>query len=215
VLGIDNVVFISILTDKLPPEQRKKARVIGLSGALIMRLVLLAFISWILKLDRTLFNIFQIEFSGKDIILIIGGLFLLYKASSEIFARTEEHPLDPISVKKGLSAIIGQILLLDLVFSVDSIITAVGLVDDLWIMYTAVVVSITITLLMSGRISSYINEHPSLKILALCFLMVIGMALIADGFEFHIPKGYIYFSMAFSLFVNMVQISRHKQPQST
>jgi predicted tellurium resistance membrane protein TerC len=214
VLGIDNVVFISILTDKLPPEQRKKARFIGLSCALIMRLILLAFISWILKLDKTLFEIAQNEFSGKVVILILGGLFLLYKASAEIFVRTEDQHHSAINVKNGLTAIIGQILLLDLVFSVDSIITAVGLVDELWIMYTAVIVSISITLLLSGKISSYINEHPSLKILAWCFLMVIGMALIADGFDFHIPKGYIYFSMAFSLFVNMVQISRQdKHPK--
>jgi predicted tellurium resistance membrane protein TerC len=209
VLGIDNIIFISLLTDKLPKEKRSKARLIGLSLALVLRLILLAGISWILKLDQELFQISGRPFSGKDLILIAGGLFLLYKSSKEIFEKTEDH--EPTHIKKGHSSfnnIIGQILLLDLVFSVDSIITAVGLVDELWIMYVAVIVSITIMLLVSKKISNFINKHPSLKVLALCFLMMIGLALIAEGFRLHIPKAYIYFSMAFSFFVNIMQIRK-------
>ncbi|MCD6018066.1 MAG: Integral rane protein TerC [Bacteroidetes bacterium] len=208
VLGIDNIIFISLLTDKLPAETRGKARLIGLSLALILRLVLLAGISWILKLDQALFTVFNKSFSGKDIILIAGGLFLLYKSSKEIFEKTEDKEHSGIKVYSSFKSTIGQILLLDLVFSVDSIITAVGLVDELWIMYVAVIVSITIMLLVSKKISGFINRHPSLKVLALCFLMMIGLALIAEGFHLHIPKAYIYFSMAFSFFVNLVQIKK-------
>jgi predicted tellurium resistance membrane protein TerC len=208
VLGIDNIIFISLLTDKLPKEKRSKARLIGLSLALILRLVLLAGISWILKLDQELFNVFNKSFSGKDIILITGGLFLLYKSSKEIFEKTEDKEHTGIKMYSSFKSTIGQILLLDLVFSVDSIITAVGLVDELWIMYVAVIVSITIMLLVSKKISGFINKHPSLKVLALCFLMMIGLALIAEGFKLHIPKAYIYFSMAFSFFVNLIQIKK-------
>lgn len=208
VLGIDNIIFISLLTDKLPSETRGKARLIGLSLALILRLVLLAGISWILKLDQELFKVFHKSFSGKDIILIAGGLFLLYKSSKEIFEKTEDKEHKGIKVYSSFKSTIGQILLLDLVFSVDSIITAIGLVDELWIMYVAVIVSITIMLLVSKKISGFINKHPSLKVLALCFLMMIGLALIAEGFQLHIPKAYIYFSMAFSFFVNIVQIKK-------
>ncbi len=208
VLGIDNIIFISILTDKLPKENRQKARTLGLSLALISRLVLLAGISWIMKLDQTLFTISGNEISGKDLILILGGLFLLYKSNKEIFEKTEEHDIHTPNVAKSFRKIIGQIILLDLVFSVDSIITAVGLVDELWVMYVAVIVSISIMLSVSGAISNFINEHPSLKILALCFLIMVGIALMAEGFGFHIPKGYIYFSMAFSFFVNIIQIRK-------
>lgn len=205
VLGIDNIIFISILSDKLPPENRKKARVVGLTLALVMRLILLAGISFIMKLDQTLFSISGNDFSGKDLILIVGGLFLLYKSSKEIFEKSEEHEDNGPIIQKSFPKIIGQILLLDLVFSVDSIITAVGLVDELWVMYAAVIVSMAVMLLVSGAISKFVSDHPSIKILALCFLMMIGLALIAEGFAFHIPKGYIYFSMAFSLFVNILQ----------
>lgn len=207
ILGIDNIIFISLLTDKLPSEQRKKARLIGLSLALILRLILLAGISWILKLDQTLFTVYENSFSGKDIILIAGGLFLLYKSSKEIFEKTEDKEKE-IKIYHSFNGTIGQILLLDLVFSVDSIITAVGLVDKLWIMYVAVITSIAIMLMVSKNISKFIHKHPSLKILALCFLMMIGLALIAEGFGLHIPKVYIYFSMAFSFFVNLIQIKK-------
>lgn len=207
ILGIDNIIFISILTDKLPSEQRKKARLIGLSLALILRLILLAGISWVLKLDQALFTIYENSFSGKDIILIAGGLFLLYKSSKEIFEKTEDKEKE-IKIYSSFNNTIGQILIFDLVFSVDSIITAVGLVDKLWIMYVAVITSIIIMLLVSKSISKFIKKHPSLKILALCFLMMIGLALIAEAFKLHIPKVYIYFSMAFSFFVNLIQIKK-------
>jgi len=209
ILGIDNIIFISLLSDKLPAESRKRARLIGLSLALVLRLILLAGISWILKLDQTLFTVSKYSFSGKDLILIAGGLFLLYKSSKEIFEKTEEtHLQENTKTKVSFNSTIGQILLLDLVFSVDSIITAVGLVDELWIMYVAVIVSISIMLLIAKNISDFINKHPSLKILALAFLMMIGLTLIAEGFKLHIPKAYIYFSMAFSFFVNIVQIRK-------
>lgn len=209
VLGIDNIIFISILSDKLPVEKRKKARLVGLSLALVLRLILLAGISWIMKLDKTVMTISGVDFSGKDLILILGGFFLLYKSNKEIFEKTEEgEHTSSAPVSKSFTTIIGQILLLDLVFSIDSIITAVGLVDELWVMYVAVIVSISIMLAVAGAISSFISKHPSLKILALCFLLMIGITLIAEGLDFHIPKQYIYFSMAFSFFVNMIQIRK-------
>lgn len=215
ILGIDNIIFISILTDKLPETTRGKARIIGLSLALVLRLVLLAGISWVLKLDQPLLTILKNSYSGKDLILIAGGLFLLYKSSKEIFEKTEDKLAENKEKKQfkayvSFNNTIGQIILLDLVFSIDSIITAVGLVDELWIMYTAVIISIGIMLLVSKKISSFINKHPSLKILALCFLMMIGLALIAEGFHLHIPKAYIYFSMAFSFLVNLIQIKKKK-----
>lgn len=208
VLGIDNIIFISILSDKLPAEKRKKARLVGLSLALLTRLILLAGISWIMKLDKTLFVLSGLDFSGKDLILIVGGLFLLYKSNKEIFENTEDEHEDKPFVYKSFSKVIGQIIILDLVFSIDSIITAVGLVDELWVMYTAVIVSISIMMLIAGAISDFISKHPSLKILALCFLMMIGITLIAEGLAFHIPKQYIYFSMAFSFLVNIIQIRK-------
>lgn len=208
VLGIDNIIFISILSDKLPAEKRKKARLVGLSLALITRLILLAGISWIMKLDKTIFVLSGLDFSGKDLILIVGGLFLLYKSNKEIFENTEDEHEDKPFVYKSFSKVIGQIIILDLVFSIDSIITAVGLVDELWVMYTAVIVSISIMMLIAGAISDFISKHPSLKILALCFLMMIGITLIAEGLAFHIPKQYIYFSMAFSFLVNVIQIRK-------
>ena len=188
VLGIDNIIFISILSDKLPAEKRKKARLVGLSLALITRLILLAGISWIMKLDKTLFVLSGLDFSGKDLILIVGGLFLLYKSNKEIFENTEDEHEDKTFIYTSFPKIIGQIILLDLVFSIDSIITAVGLVDELWVMYTAVIVSISIMMMVAGAISNFISKHPSLKILALCFLMMIGVTLIAEGLAFHIPK---------------------------
>lgn len=209
ILGIDNIIFISLLTDKLPAELRKRARLIGLSLALVLRLILLAGISWILKLDQTLFTVSTYSFSGKDLILIAGGIFLLYKSSKEIFEKTEDHHLEGnIKPSTSFKSTIGQILILDLVFSVDSIITAIGLVDELWIMYVAVIASISVMLLIAKNISEFINKHPSLKILALAFLMMIGLTLIAEGFKLHIPKPYIYFSMAFSFFVNLIQIKK-------
>lgn len=208
ILGIDNVIFISILADKLPAEQRNKLRYWGLGLAMIMRLILLFFISWILKLDQTLFSFLEINFSGKTLILIAGGLFLIFKATKEIYHQTEVKDEDsPIYTKsKTFKQLLVEVILLDLVFSVDSIITAVGMVEELWIMYAAVIVTVGIMLIASKPISDFIKEHTSFKILALCFLMIIGVSLIGEGLSFHIPKGYIYFAMFFSFLVDVLQM---------
>jgi predicted tellurium resistance membrane protein TerC len=208
VLGIDNIIFISILAGKLPPEQQKKARTWGIVLAMFMRLALLAAISVIMKLDNELFNVFETSISGKDLILITGGLFLIYKSAKEIYHKMEgEHEDQERKVKKAtLRAIIGQILLLDLVFSVDSIITAVGLVDQVWIMYVAVIVTVAIMLVAAAPISNFVNTHPAFKILALSFLLLIGFTLLVEGFDVHIPKGYIYFAMAFAFLVDVIQM---------
>lgn len=213
ILGIDNIIFISILADKLPENQRNKLRYWGIGLAMIMRLCLLAFIAWILKLDQTLFRLFEIDFSGKGLILIIGGLFLIYKSTKEIYHKTEisqqEEPKVP--QKSSFQRLLTEVIILDLVFSIDSIITAVGMVQQLWVMYTAVIVTVAIMLVASKPISDFIRKHPSFKILALCFLMMIGVSLLAEGFHFEIPKGYIYFSMAFAFLVDIIQMKTVKQ----
>jgi predicted tellurium resistance membrane protein TerC len=208
ILGIDNIVFISILSDKLPAEQRNKLRYWGIGLAMVIRLGLLAVISWILKLDNVLFTVFDVGISGKGIILIVGGVFLLYKSTKEIFHNTEEEAdgNNPGTKKGSFKKLLSEIILLDLVFSIDSIITAVGMVQELWIMYTAVVVAVTIMLFASKPISHFIQKHPSFKVLALCFLMMIGLSLVAEGLLFKIPKGYIYFSMAFAFLVDVIQL---------
>lgn len=213
ILGIDNVIFISILSDRLPESQRNKLRYWGLGLAMIMRLLLLTAISWILRLDKTLFTFSDINFSGKGLVLIGGGIFLLYKSTVEIYHKTEEANSDiPIvPSQSSFSRLLMEIIVLDLVFSVDSIITAVGMVQDLWIMYTSVVVAVLIMILASGPISHFIKKHPSFKILALCFLMMIGLSLIAEGFHLQIPKGYIYFSMAFAFLVDIIQMKAVKK----
>jgi predicted tellurium resistance membrane protein TerC len=208
VLGLDNVIFISILAAKLPPEQQKKARRLGLILAMAMRLGLLAMISWILKLEGTLFRILENDISGKDLILILGGLFLIYKSAKEIYHKTEGEEGDQSKQIKAttFNEVIGQILILDLVFSVDSIITAVGMVKELWVMYAAVIITVVIMLFAAEPISTFVNKHPAFKMLALSFLLLIGMSLIAEGMDFHIPKGYIYFSMAFAFLVDIFQM---------
>lgn len=212
ILGIDNIIFISILADKLPESQRNKLRFWGIGLALIMRLCLLALISWILKLDQTLFRISDIDFTGKGLILIVGGLFLIYKSTKEIYHKTEAlQSNEPTPVKKAsFGKLLGEVVLLDLVFSIDSIITAVGMVQQLWVMYTAVIVTVVIMLAAAKPISEFIAKHPSFKILALCFLMMIGVSLIAEGLHFEIPKGYIYFSMAFAFLVDVIQMKTIK-----
>ena len=208
ILGIDNIIFISILADKLPENKRNRLRYWGIGLAMLMRLALLAFVAWILKLDTTLFEFMGIAFSGKGLILIAGGLFLIYKSTREIYHKSEvvneEKPAIPQQV--SFSKMLAEVILLDLVFSIDSIITAVGMVNELWIMYTAVIVTVLIMLLASQPISQFITKHPSFKILALCFLMMIGVALLAEGFHVEIPKGYIYFSMAFAFLVDIIQM---------
>ncbi len=213
ILGIDNIIFISILADKLPESQRNKLRYWGIGLAMVMRLMLLAVISWILKLDKTLFTLFDIEFSGKGLILILGGLFLIYKSTKEIYHKTEDKSGDGPAVPKQASfgRLLSEVIVLDLVFSIDSIITAVGMVSELWVMYTAVIVTVGIMLVASKPISEFIRQHPSFKILALCFLMMIGVSLLAEGFHFDIPKGYIYFSMAFAFLVDVVQMKAEKR----
>lgn len=212
ILGIDNIIFISILADKLPESQRNKLRFWGIGLALIMRLCLLALISWILKLDQTLFRISDIDFTGKGLILIVGGLFLIYKSTKEIYHKTEAlQSNEPTLLKKAsFGKLLGEVVLLDLVFSIDSIITAVGMVQQLWVMYTAVIVTVVIMLAAAKPISEFIAKHPSFKILALCFLMMIGVSLIAEGLHFEIPKGYIYFSMAFAFLVDVIQMKTIK-----
>ena len=208
ILGIDNIIFISILADKLPEHQSGKLRFWGIGLAMVMRLCLLAFIAWILKLDQTLFTLMGTDFSGKGLILIFGGLFLIFKSTKEIYHKTEIAKSDNPSVPKNssFSRLLSEVILLDLVFSIDSIITAVGMVQELWVMYTAVIVTVLIMLVASKPISEFIKKHPSFKILALCFLMMIGVSLLAEGFHFEIPKGYIYFSMAFAFLVDVIQM---------
>ncbi|NIJ46052.1 putative tellurium resistance membrane protein TerC [Wenyingzhuangia heitensis] len=213
VLGIDNIIFISILTDKLPEEKRDKLRIIGLALAAIIRIGLLTVVSWILKLDNNLFSVFGLGFSGKNIILLIGGIFLLYKASSEIFHHTEtEVNASNKKVKNStFTNLLIEILILDIVFSIDSIITAVGMVSNLYVMYAAVIISVLIMIFASKPIVNFINKHISFKILALCFLMMIGVSLIGEGLHFEIPKGYIYFSMLFAFLVDLIQIKTVKK----
>lgn len=212
ILGIDNIIFISILADKLPESQRNKLRFWGIGLAMVMRLCLLAFISWILKLDKTLFSLFDTDFSGKGLILITGGLFLIYKSTKEIYHKTEAaNENEPKAVvKNSFGKLLTEVIILDLVFSIDSIITAVGMVQQLWVMYAAVIITVFIMLLASKPISEFIRQHPSFKVLALCFLMMIGVSLIAEGFHFEIPKGYIYFSMLFAFLVDIIQMKANK-----
>jgi predicted tellurium resistance membrane protein TerC len=213
ILGIDNIIFISILADKLPESQRDKLRYWGIGLAMLIRLCLLGFISWILKLDTTLFTVLDIDFTGKGLILIFGGLFLLYKSTKEIFYNTEDVKHDDInSTKKGsFKKLLSEVIILDIVFSIDSIITAVGMVQELWIMYVSVISAVVIMLIASKPLSQFIQKHPSFKILALCFLMMIGLSLIAEGLHFAIPKGYIYFSMAFAFLVDLIQMKKAKK----
>jgi predicted tellurium resistance membrane protein TerC len=180
---------------------------------MIMRLILLGFISWILQLDKTLFTVFDIDFSGKSLILIVGGLFLMYKSTKEIYHKTEVASEDKPSVPviQSFKRLLSEVIILDLVFSIDSIITAVGMVQQLWVMYTAVIVTVVIMLFASKPISEFIRKHPSFKILALCFLMMIGVSLLAEGFHVEIPKGYIYFSMAFAFLVDVIQMKTIKK----
>jgi predicted tellurium resistance membrane protein TerC len=212
VLGVDNVVFISILAGKLPPEDRKRARTIGLALALITRILLLLSIAWMARLTTPLFSVFGHAFSGRDLILIVGGLFLLAKSTHEMHQQLEGPEGEgSTKVAASFSAVIVQILLLDVVFSLDSVITAVGMVDELPIMITAVVLAVIVMLVSAGRIGEFVDRHPTVKMLALAFLLLIGTTLIADGLGFHIPKGYIYFAMAFSVFVEVMNLKARKR----
>ena len=212
VLGIDNVIFISILVDKLPKERRDLARRIGLFLALFMRVGLLFLLSWIVGLTEPLFALFQREISGRDLILISGGLFLLWKSTKEIHQLLEgEKGEASAAVRATFSAVIMQIAIIDLVFSFDSIITAVGMVDRLPVMIAAVIASVLLMVAFSGGVGRVVSAHPTIKMLALAFLLVIGVVLIADGFDHHIPKGYVYFAMAFSVAVELLNIRMRKR----
>jgi len=211
VLGIDNIIFISILAGKLPEDQQKLGRQVGLMMAMITRILLLFSIAWLTRLTAPLFNVFSYEISGRDLILIVGGLFLLAKSTYEIHERLEgEEGHASQQAPVSLVGVISQIMLLDIVFSLDSVITAVGMVNEVIIMVIAVVIAVAIMLLASGPISEFVNERPTLKILALSFLLLIGFSLVADGLGLHIPKGYIYFAMGFSVFVEIINLQVRK-----
>jgi predicted tellurium resistance membrane protein TerC len=212
VLGIDNVIFISILSGKLPEKDQKKARFIGLALALIMRVILLLSLTWVMGLTTPLFTVWNQSISGRDLILLIGGLFLIAKSTHEIHGSLEGAEGEASrKVYPSFASVIVQIMLLDIVFSLDSVITAVGMVNNIWIMVAAVVVSIIAMMLFAGSIGAFVQRHPTVKMLALAFLLLIGVTLIAEGFHQHIPKGYIYFAMAFSVFVEMLNVRLRKK----
>ena len=214
VLGIDNIIFISILVDKLPKERREFARKIGLFMAMFMRIGLLLVLAWIVGLVEPLFTVLSQEISGRDLILILGGLFLIWKSTSEIHQSVEGEDAEghgSKAVKATFTSVILQIMVVDLVFSLDSIITAVGMVDDVRIMIAAVIGSVALMMLFAGPIGRFVSDHPTIKMLALSFLVVVGVVLVAEGFDNHVPKGYVYFGMAFSLAVEMLNIHTRKK----
>ena len=212
VLGIDNIIFISILSGKLPADQQKSARRLGLLGAMVTRVLLLFSLAWIIRLTRPWFTMLGHEISGRDLILIIGGLFLLAKSTYEIHDKLEgEEGHASKRVPASFTSVIVQIMILDIVFSLDSVITAVGMVEQLWVMVTAVVVAVAIMMLSSEPISDFVHRHPTVKMLALSFLLLIGLSLLLEGFDQHIPKGYIYFAMGFSVFVEMINLRLRKK----
>jgi predicted tellurium resistance membrane protein TerC len=207
VLGVDNVIFISILVGKLPNHQQQRARTLGLAAAMAMRILLLLSLSWIMRLREPLFTVFDHGFSGRDLILISGGLFLLWKATVEIHDKLEgEEGHGSARVTPSFGAVIGQIMVLDVIFSLDSVITAVGMANDISIMITAVVIAVGIMMFSARPIGDFVMRHPTVKVLALSFLLMIGLALVSDGVGFHIPKGYIYFAMGFSIFVETINL---------
>ena len=211
VLGVDNIIFISILSGKLPPDQQPRARRLGLLGAMGTRLLLLLSLSWIIRLTKPWFTVIGTDISGRDLILILGGLFLLGKSTYEIHDKLEgEEGHASTKVASSFVSVLVQIMLLDIVFSLDSVITAVGMVDELWVMIAAVVIAVAIMMLSAEPISAFVHKHPTVKMLALSFLLLIGLSLILEGFDHHIPKGYIYFAMGFSVFVEMINLRLRK-----
>lgn len=211
VLGVDNIIFISILSGKLPPEQQPKARRFGLLGAMLTRVLLLFSLAWIIKLTAPWFTIMGHDISGRDLILILGGLFLIGKSTYEIHDKLEgEEGHASARVAASFMSVIVQIMLLDIVFSLDSVITAVGMVDELWVMVAAVVIAVGIMMVSAEPISAFVHKHPTVKMLALSFLLLIGLSLMLEGFDQHVPKGYIYFAMGFSVFVEMINLRLRK-----
>ncbi len=217
VLGIDNIIFIAILAGRLPPHQQQRGRTLGLLMAMLTRILLLFSITLIMRLTAPIFTVLGNEISGRDIILIVGGLFLLAKSTHEIHVSLEGVPSHEThgEPKRQVSftSVIVQIMLLDIVFSIDSVITAIGLADELAVMVAAIVVAVLVMILLAGKISAFVEGHPTIKILALSFLLMVGVALVADGLDVHIPKGYIYFAMAFSVFVEMLNLRMRKVRQ--
>ena len=212
VLGIDNIIFISIIVDKLPPEKREVARKIGLFLAMFMRIGLLLTLSWIIGMTEPVFTLFGSGFSGRDLILIAGGLFLIWKSTGEVHQLLEgEEGEESRKVANSFAGVILQIMVIDLVFSLDSIITAVGMVSQVEVMIAAVVASVGLMMLFARAIGEFVSNHPTIKMLALSFLVVVGVVLLADGFGHHVPKGYIYFAMAFSVGVEMLNIRMRKK----
>ena len=215
VLGVDNVVFISILAGKLPEERRKRARQVGLGLAMLIRILLLISIAWVVGLTATLFTVAGQDISGRDIILFVGGLFLLAKSTHEMHGQLEgEEGHASTKVVASFTAVILQILLLDIIFSLDSVITAVGMADEIGVMITAVVIAVGFMFVFAEAVSGFVEKHPTVKMLALSFLLLIGTSLVAESFDLHIPKGYIYFAMAFSLFVEVLNINLRKSRQA-
>ncbi|MDX2115825.1 MAG: TerC family protein [Planctomycetota bacterium] len=208
VLGIDNIVFIAILTSRLPAEQQARARQIGLGLAAVMRILLLLTISWIAGLTKPLFTVMQHEVTGRDLVMLLGGVFLIAKATIEIHHKIEGAHDDATKRVRGasFSGVLTQIVLIDIVFSLDSVITAVGMARALWVMITAVLLSVAVMMIFAGRVSRFVERHPSVKMLALSFLIMIGVLLVADGLGQHLPRGYVYFAMAFSLLVEVLNI---------
>jgi predicted tellurium resistance membrane protein TerC len=210
VLGVDNIIFLSIIVSKLPKHQQDSARILGLAGAMITRILLLFSLTWLARLTEPLFTVIGYEISGRDLVLILGGLFLFYKATTEIGEQMEmpSHDEDQIKIKAVTSyaAAIVQIMLIDIVFSLDSVITAVGMTNNLPVMVAAIVIAVLTMMVASAPLSRFVNEHPTIKVLALAFLLLVGMALVGEGLDFHIPKGYIYFAMAFSVGVEIVNL---------
>lgn len=208
VLGIDNIIFISILAGRLPESQRDRARLLGLAAAMITRILLLLSINWVIGLEDSLFDIGGHHFSGRDLILLVGGLFLIYKATTEIHGKLEgeEHHQTVGGKVASFTGVIFQILVLDIVFSLDSVITAVGMADDIEVMIAAVVIAVLVMLVLSGPLSEFVQRHPTVKMLALSFLLMIGFSLVAEGWGFHIPKGYIYVAMGFSVLVEVLNL---------
>jgi predicted tellurium resistance membrane protein TerC len=212
VLGIDNIIFISILSGKLPPAQQKQARQIGLALAMLMRILLLLSLSWIVGLTKPFFTLVGFEVTGRAIILIGGGLFLIAKSTHEIHNKLEgEDEHGPRRAAPSLGSVLVQIILLDIVFSLDSVITAVGMVDQIGVMVAAVIIAVAVMMVFAGGISRFVERHPTIKMLALSFLLLIGVNLIGEGLGFHIPKGYTYFAMGFAVFVEMLNIKLRKR----
>jgi len=217
ILGIDNIIFISVLLGRLPESDRKRGRTFGLALAMISRILLLLSITWVMKLNNTLFTILSNDISGRDLILLCGGLFLLAKSTHEIHNTMEIHTDSEKTTSNGVATFTGvliQVAVIDLVFSLDSVITAVGLADDIQIMMLAIIISVGIMMLSATSIGNFVDEHPTVKMLALSFLILVAVTLVAEGLDLHFPKGYIYFAMAFSFFVEMLNLKIRKNNMS-